>query len=162
MSYSKQRHVSKQFPEVTWLHFKTKTCTTHTCGWWHIAFMFSVGMSWIWRHLYMVFLTHWGRDKMAAVFGDDISKLIFLNKNECISIKISLKFVSRGSINNIPALVRIMARRRPGDEPLSDPIMVRLPTHKCVIRPPMCKHTEVENFADDYFKILFLNENLHI
>ena len=52
-----------------------------------------------------------------------------------ISIKISLKFVHGGSINNIPALVQIMARHRPGAKPLSETIMVILPTHICVTRP---------------------------
>ena len=37
--------------------------------------------------------------------------------------------------NNIAALVQIMAWRRPGDKPLSGPMMVRLPTHICVTRP---------------------------
>ena len=50
-------------------------------------------------------------------------------------IKISMKFVPRGPINNIPALVQIMAWRRPGGKPLSEPILVRLPTHICVTRP---------------------------
>ena len=36
-------------------------------------------------------------------FPDDIIKCIFLNENVYISIKISLKFVPRGPINNIPA-----------------------------------------------------------
>ena len=36
-------------------------------------------------------------------------KCIFLNENIWISIKISLKFVPKGPINNIPALVQIMA-----------------------------------------------------
>ena len=36
---------------------------------------------------------------------DDIFKWIFLNENVWISIKISLKFVLKGLINNIPALV---------------------------------------------------------
>ena len=35
-------------------------------------------------------------------FPDDIFKCIFLNKNEWISIKISLQFVPEGTINNIP------------------------------------------------------------
>ena len=43
----------------------------------------------------------------------DIFKCIFLNENLWILIKISLSFVSKGSINNIPALVQIMAWRRP-------------------------------------------------
>ena len=38
-------------------------------------------------------------------FGDDILKCIFLNENVWISIKISLKFVPNGPINNIPVLV---------------------------------------------------------
>ena len=42
-------------------------------------------------------------------FADDVLKLIFLNENIWIPIKISLKFVPKGSINNIPALVQIMA-----------------------------------------------------
>ena len=51
-------------------------------------------------------LTHWGRGKMAAFFPDDIFKWIFVNENSWISISISLKFVPRGPINNIPTLVR--------------------------------------------------------
>ena len=47
-------------------------------------------------------------------FADDILKWIFLNENVWIPIKISLKFVPQCPINNIPALVQIMAWRRPG------------------------------------------------
>ena len=52
-------------------------------------------------------------------FADDTFKRIFVNENIRISIKFSLKFVPKGPINNIPALVQIMAWRRPGDKPLS-------------------------------------------
>ena len=45
-------------------------------------------------------------------FADDIFKCIFFNENVWISIQISLKFVPKGPINNIPALIRIMAWRR--------------------------------------------------
>ena len=62
-------------------------------------------------------------------FADDILKCIFLNENVWILIEISLKFVSRRPIDNIPALVWIMAWRRPGDKPLSEPMMVCLLTH---------------------------------
>ena len=68
-------------------------------------------------------------------FPDDIFKCIFLTENVKIPIKNSLKFVPKGSINNIPTLVQIMARRQPGDKPLSEPMMVRLSTHTCVTRP---------------------------
>ena len=72
-------------------------------------------------------------------FADDIFKCIFSNENVWIPIKISLKFVPTGSINNIPALVQIMAWRRPGDKPLSETMMVRLLTHICVTRPQWVK-----------------------
>ena len=70
-------------------------------------------------------------------FPDDILKWIFFNENAWISIEISLKFVPKGQINNIPALVQIMAWCRPGDKPLSEPMMVSLLTHIyiCVTRP---------------------------
>ena len=42
---------------------------------------------------------------------------IILDENVKISIKISLMFVPKGPINYIPALVRIMACRRPGGKP---------------------------------------------
>ena len=65
-------------------------------------------------------------------FADDIFKYIFLNKNVWISLQISLKFVSKIRINNIPALVQIMAWRRTGDKPLYGPLMVTLLTPICV------------------------------
>ena len=67
-------------------------------------------------------------------FADDNFKYIFLNENVWIPIRISLKFVPKGPINNIPALVQIMAWRRPGDKPLSEPMMVSLSMHICVAR----------------------------
>ena len=57
-------------------------------------------------------------------FPDDIFKCIFLNENVQISIKISLKFVPNCPIDNIPALVQIMAWCWPGDKPLSEPMLV--------------------------------------
>ena len=57
-------------------------------------------------------------------FADDIFKRIFLNENIWIPIKMSPKFGPKGPINNIPALVQIMAWRRPGDKPLSEPRLV--------------------------------------
>ena len=68
-------------------------------------------------------------------FADDIFKCIFLNENVLISIKISLKFVPKGPINDIPALVKTIAWRRSGGKLLSEPMMVSLLTHICVTRP---------------------------
>ena len=72
-------------------------------------------------------------------FADDTFKCIFMNENVRISINISLKFVPKGLINNIPALVQIMAWRRRGNKPLSESMMVRLPTHICITLPQWVK-----------------------
>ena len=74
-------------------------------------------------------------------FPDDILKWIFLNTNVWIWINISLKFVLRCPINNIPTLVQVMAWCRPGNKPLFEPMMARLPTHICVTRPQWVKIT---------------------
>ena len=52
-----------------------------------------------------------------------IFKCIFLNENVCISIKMSLTFVPKGPIHNMPAFVYIMAWRRTGYKPLLEPMM---------------------------------------
>ena len=62
-----------------------------------------------------------------------------LNETVLISIKISLKFIPKGPINNIPALVQIMAWRRPGAKPLSEPMLPTLLTHIYVTRPQWVK-----------------------
>ena len=94
-------------------------------------------------------------------FADDIKKCIFLNENVWIPIKISLKFVRQGPINNIPALVQIMAWRRPGDKPLSGPMMVRLPAHICVTRPQWVKDSIhiVYNILYLYFRLFITRQH---
>ena len=72
--------------------------------------------------------------------ADDSFKCIFLNENAWISLQISLKFIPKGPMNKILSLVWIMAWRRPGDKPLSEPMMVSLPTHICVTRPQWVDH----------------------
>ena len=57
-------------------------------------------------------------------FADDIFKSIsWMNAHE---------FRLIFSLNNILAWAQIMNWRRPGDKPLSEPMMVSLPTHICV------------------------------
>ena len=63
-------------------------------------------------------------------FADDAFTRIFLNENIRISIKISLKYVSYGPVHKIPALVRLVSAK-----PLSEPMMIRLPSYKCVTWP---------------------------
>ena len=52
-------------------------------------------------------------------FPGDNFKCTFVNENVWISIKISLKFVPKGPINSLPALVQIMAWCRSGSKPIS-------------------------------------------
>ena len=61
---------------------------------------------------------------MTTFFSDDIFKRILLNETIWISIKIAPNFVAKGSINNIPALVQMMAWCRKGDKSLSEPMLV--------------------------------------
>ena len=95
-------------------------------------------------------LTHWGRDKM-----DAISQTIFSNgilEWKCMNfdkhfIFFHFKFVPKGPINNIPAMVQIMAWRRLGDKPLSEAMMVNLLTHICVTRSQWVKRRSFSNYS---------------
>ena len=80
-------------------------------------------------------IEQWVRDKMVAIFPADIFKCISWNENVWISIKISLKFVPKGPINEILSLVKKMAWCRSGNKPLSEPMVVSSLTHICVTRP---------------------------
>ena len=65
---------------------------------------------------------------MATILADDNfkCKCIFLNENNRISIRISLKFVFISPIDNKPGLVRAMAWQvTTGDKPLPEPILTR-------------------------------------
>ena len=62
---------------------------------------------------------------MAAILADDIFKCIFLNEKFCIMIRISLKFVPKGPIDNKWALVQVMGWRQTGDKPLPGPMMTQ-------------------------------------
>ena len=103
-------------------------------------------------------------------FPDDIFKCIFLKENVWIPIKISLKFGPKGPINNIPALVQIMAWRRPGDKPLFEAMMIRFLMLICITRPQWVKclinssppGLNGYHFIDDIFKCIFMTEKLYI
>ena len=95
-------------------------------------------------------------------FPDDIFKCIFFNENVWITIQISLKFVPKGPINNIPALVWIMAWHRPGDKPLSEPMMARLLTHICALGLDELNPSEWHSIKREETREVNLAENLSI
>ena len=95
-------------------------------------------------------------------FADDIFKCIFLNENEWISPRISLKFVPMVRINNIQALVQIMAWHRSGGKPLSEPMMVSLLTHICVTRPQwVILHTTLPKLRQNISHSLYSYQTPH-
>ena len=70
-------------------------------------------------------------------FGTKQSHLESRGRSEHVNwrqLEIQLKF------NNIPALVQIMAWRRPGEKPLSKPMILSLLRHMCVTWPQWVKN----------------------
>ena len=97
-------------------------------------------------------------------FADHIFKCIFLNENVWISIEISLTFVSKGPINNIPGLVQIMAWRRPGDKPLSEPMMARLLRYICITRPQWAKQmmlSRCQELSNPLVSLILMGSSSH-
>ena len=79
-------------------------------------------------------LTHWSRDKMAAISQTTIWNAFSWMKIYEFRLIFHWSLFLRVEVS-VPALVQIMAWRRPGDKPLSEPMMIILLTHICVTRP---------------------------
>ena len=75
-----------------------------------------------------------------------------------IYIKISLKFVPKGPINNILELVQIMTWSHPGDKPLSEPMMVDLLMHICITRP---EWVNFQHFLNGEFWTSFKSDGMY-
>ena len=60
---------------------------------------------------------------MVATLAGNIFKCIFFNENIWISSNISLIFVPNDPINNIQAMVQIMAWHWAGNKPFFEPMM---------------------------------------
>ena len=84
---------------------------------------------WVKIHL----LIHRSRDKMAANFLT-FSNVFSWTKTYMYKCRVRFHWSLFLRSNNIPALVQIMAWPRPGDKPLSEPMMISLVTHICVMR----------------------------
>ena len=84
-------------------------------------------------------LTHWGRDIMDAIFQTTFSNGFSWMKIYEFRLRFHWSLFLGVQFNNIPALVQIMAWRRPGDKPLFEPMLVFVPTHICVTRPQWVK-----------------------
>ena len=81
---------------------------------------------WLLNWCWCVYLTHIPLEKMATIFADDIFKCIFMNEVFCISIKISLKFVPEGPIDNKSVLVQVMVLCQTAVKPLPEPMLTHM------------------------------------
>ena len=61
---------------------------------------------------------------MGVILHFDILNYNLLYEQLLYFIQIAPKYVPKGPVNNAPALVLIMACRRTGDKPLSEPMIV--------------------------------------
>ena len=77
-------------------------------------------------------LTHWGRDEIGAILQTTFSNAFSWMKMSWFRLKCHWVLFT---INNSLVLVQIMAWRRPGDKPLSEPMMIILLTHIWVKQP---------------------------
>ena len=94
----------------------------------------------------VIYFTMWPRQN-GCHFPDNIFKCIFLNENVWIAIEISLKFVPKGQINSITALIQMTAWCRPGDKPLSQPTRTtRTPVFWGYPRRPMITHDTIDSY----------------
>ena len=134
-------------------------CHAYCCSGAHFMNKFSIVIQ-IWWKIHSASINSLRPRQNGRLFADDTFKCIFLNENIRISNKISPKFVPKGLINNIPAFVLIMAWRRPGNKPLSEPMLVRSLTHICITRPQWVKDAVEEslwNFAHSTAAVLLWN-----
>ena len=125
LQWTEQRQLQDETRNIQVLGFGTSYIRgCHTC--FHTQILSSLCCYLCWQHqLGLLYLTHWGLDKMAATLADDLFKCISLNKNFWILNKIPLKYATYGLIGSIgSALVQIMARRRIGDKPISEALSV--------------------------------------
>ena len=120
-----QRPVTRSFDVFCDLSLN-KRLSKQSWGWW-----FETLSRPFWRHRNVLNTLRLRQNRHHFA---DIFKCILVNENVWISINISLKFAPKCQIDNIPALVQIMLWRRPGNEPLTEPMTFSLLTHICVIR----------------------------
>ena len=62
---------------------------------------------------------------MTAILAEDYFRCIFLNKNDRIPSRISMKFAPIRPIDNKPASVQVMAWRRTGNKSLPEVMLTQ-------------------------------------
>ena len=128
-------------------------CITINNLWTYIAFIFREVCTGLFAHIFSGWhpdtgasdtsFTDWGRGKMAAFFHTTYSNTFSWMKVYEFRSRFHYFSFLKGPINNILALVQMMAWRRAGDKPLSESMLVCLLTHICVTRPQWVNASDV-------------------
>ena len=106
-------------PVVVWIQF---SLMSHLC----VGIQAPAGLDHLVSAVHSTILTHPPPGQNGRHFTDDMFKYIYFNENIWILNKISLKYVPWGLIDNMSALVQIMAWCHPGGKPLSEPMLTQL------------------------------------
>ena len=101
-------------------------------------------------------LAHWGRDKMADISQRTLSKAFSWMKIYALRLIFHRSLFLR--VQLIPALVQIMAWRRPDDRPLSETIMVSLLMHVCVTRPQWLSYTHNALYLNNLHGLVYFDQ----
>ena len=128
-----------------WWRHHVKTFSSQKCSFW-LLFYGVLLTSLLWRCISWV-LVRIGLNLLrprqnGLHFADDIFKCIFFNENLGILIKISLKFVPEGPMNNLITLVWMMTLSRKATSHYLKQWWHSLQIHICVTRPQWVKYTD--------------------
>ena len=136
------------------LHWNNLSVSTHRYKIYRQSDWQLISLSAASPHLPLPDINKWRPRQNGCHFADDTFKLIFLNENVRIAIKISLRFVPKGPINNIPALVEIMAWCWSGNKPLSEPMIFSLLTHICITQLQWVNIQQGQRQKDSYLSLI--------
>ena len=105
---------------------------------WHVLTRQAANVSGWKKHSQICFYmlaTHWGWDKMAAIYQYTFLNAFSWLEMYTFRLRFHWSLFIRVQLIIFPALNQAMAWCRPGNKPLSEPMMVILPTHICVSLP---------------------------
>ena len=115
-SYHKGKAASQMSCLYSWNHCTLKTISSN----WNINQIPVLVILKDWCGGHHVHINSSSPGQNSRHFANDIFKHIFVNENVWILLKISLKFISKVPINNISALIQIMACCLISTKPLSE------------------------------------------
>ena len=135
------------------LKFNWFLCLICWSCWWALI-EFRCSIRWLPGRCQVIMLTHWGRDQIDAISQTTFSNAFPRMKMNEFLLGFHRSLFLRFELT-IPSLVQIMAWRRPGDKPLSEPMMVSLLTHICVTGPQWVNSLAPGKFDWNFTHVIF-------